>query len=140
MEKKLWLKGCGSGDLNDIQNSKFEQLGVPGFKKEDGFQSPFRNIAIHNMYLQTLMMIGIPGLLCLLTIVLLPLFYLKGLDNYLIFLAFFISGIMFMCQESVLQTQGGLVYYTFFSVIFWNVHYSNKVSKLCNAFDLPRVR
>lgn len=140
VEKKLWLKGCGSGDVSDIQNKEFEELGVPGFKESDGFQSPFHDIAIHNMYLQTLIMIGIPGLVCLLTIVLLPFFYLKNLENNLIFLVFFISAIMFMCQESVLQTQGGLVYYTFFSVIFWNYYYSNKIAKECNASKLILVK
>jgi hypothetical protein len=29
-----------------------------------------------------------------------------------------------MLQESVLQTQAGVLYYVFFWVIFWNIHYN----------------
>lgn len=133
IENRLWWKGCGNGDIKDLQNKKFKALGVPGFKKEDGFQSPLYDIAIHNMYLQTLMMIGIPGLICLLVIVILPFFYLKYFNNKFVFFVFFISAMLFMCQESVFQTQAGIIYYTFFSIVFWNYYYSNKNSNIISA-------
>ncbi|MDI3320264.1 O-antigen ligase family protein [Pinibacter soli] len=129
VEKNLWWKGCGNGDINDIQNEKYLQLGIPGFKKEDGFQSPLYNIAIHNMYLQTLEMIGIPGLICLILILALPFFSIRYVKNKGIFYIFQCTGILFMMQESVLQTQAGIVYFVFFSILFWNYYYLQKNNK-----------
>ncbi|MDH7463252.1 O-antigen ligase family protein [Chitinophagaceae bacterium 26-R-25] len=128
-ERNLWWKGCGNGDINDIQNEKLLQLGVPGFKKEDGFLSPLHDIYIHNMYLQTLEMIGIPGLICLLLILILPFFSIKYVKNKGTFYIFQSTGILFMMQESVLQIQAGVIYFTFFSIVFWSFYYSQKKPK-----------
>jgi hypothetical protein len=128
-EKNLWAIGCGNGDIEDIQNKKMLELGLPGFDDKTPWRSGLYNIAIHNMYLQTLMMIGIPGVFCLLCIVFLPFFYLKRMDNKFIFLVFHITAALFMCQESGLETQAGIIYYTFFSMVFWNYYYSQKNNK-----------
>jgi hypothetical protein len=128
-EKNLWWKGCGNGDINDIQNEKYKELGIPGFKKEDGFQSPLYNIAIHNMYLQTLEMIGIPGVICLFLILILPFFSIKYVKNKGTFYIFQATGMLFMMQESVLQTQAGIIYFSYFSIVFWSFYYSQKNQK-----------
>lgn len=128
-ERNLWWTGCGNGDINDIQNEKLLKLGVPGFKKEDGFVSDLHDIYIHNMYLQTLEMIGIPGLICLLLILILPLFSIKYVKNQGTFYIFQATGILFMMQESVLQIQAGVIYFTFFSIVFWSFCYSQKSQK-----------
>lgn len=128
-ERNLWWAGCGNGDINDIQNEKLLKLGVPGFKKEDGWISPLHDVYIHNMYLQTLEMIGIPGLICLLVILILPFFSIRYVKNKGTFYIFQSTGILFMMQESVLQIQAGVIYFTFFSIVFWSFCYSQKNHK-----------
>jgi O-antigen ligase len=132
-ERNLWWKGCGNGDINDIQNEKFVQLNVPGFRKDDRYESPLHSIYIHNMYLQSLEMIGIPGLLCLLLILILPFFSIKYVKNKGTFYIFQSTAILFMMQESVLQIQAGIIYFTFFSIVFWSFCYSQK-----NQKEMPR--
>ncbi len=124
VEKNLWWTGCGNGDIYDLQNQKMADLGVEELRNENRQKSPLYSIAIHNMYLQSLMMIGISGLIVLTMIVFVPFLFLKRIDYKFIFLAFHISAAMFMMQESVLQTQAGIVYYVLFSVIYWNFYYS----------------
>jgi hypothetical protein len=34
-----------------------------------------------------------------------------------------------MMQESALQTQAGIIYYCFFTQIFWNIYYTGDLGK-----------
>lgn len=124
-EHKLWWYGCGNGDFHDLQNGKMHDLGLPGFKDTDEKKSSLYNINLHNMYLQSLMMLGIPGLMCFLFIVVVPFFCFKRIENKTVFLVFQIVSALFMLQEAALQTQAGIIYFTFFSQIFWNLYYSS---------------
>lgn len=123
-EKNLWLTGCGNGSVHDIQNQKMKDLGLTEFQTEHPTTGLY-NMNLHNMYLQSLLMLGIPGLLCFLAIVIVPFFYMKRIDNNIVFVLFQIVASLFMLQEAALQTQAGIIYFTFFSQIFWNLYYSS---------------
>lgn len=124
-EKNLWLKGCGNGSAHDIQNRKMKALGIAEFQSpHPELETGLYNMNLHNMYLQSLLMLGIPGLLCFLAIVVAPFFCAKRIDNNIVFVLFQIVSALFMLQEAALQTQAGIVYFTFFSQIFWNLYYT----------------
>lgn len=123
-EHHLWWKGTGNGDYQRYQNQKMEEFGIRNIS-DPVYTSPLRDVNLHNMYMQSLIMLGIPGLFTFILISFLPLFTLVNLDNRKIFFLFHISIICFMMQEAALQTQAGVIYYTFFSAIFWNIKYND---------------
>lgn len=122
-EHKLWLTGAGNGDVTDLQNAKLKQYGFDTDVKDDNKTSEFYNINLHNMFLQVLLMIGLPGLLLYIILSLSPLFALRGMEFRHIFFIFHVSMLFFMFQEAILQTQAGIVYYSVFCMIFWNLKY-----------------
>jgi len=123
-EQNLWVKGCGNGSVHDIQNQKMKDLGLSAFQKPHP-DTALYNMNLHNMYLQSLLMLGIPGLLCFLLIIIAPFFCVKKIENKTVFILFQIVSALFMLQEAALQTQAGIIYFTFFSQIFWNLYYSS---------------
>lgn len=124
-EHNLWLKGAGNGDAVDLQNQKLEQHGFDIDAAKDNVRSEFYNINLHNMFFQVLMMIGIPGLLLYIIMVFSPLLALQGMEYRHIFFVFHVSMLFFMFQEAIFQTQAGIVFYSVFSMIFWNLKYKN---------------
>lgn len=126
-EKNLWWFGCGNGDAQAMQNAKLKEYGMRNIHEELALRSPFYNVNLHNMYLQTLMMTGIIGLIILLIFNLHPFFIYKKYPELVYFFPFHVSATFFMIQESMFQTQAGIAYYTLFSIIFYNIYY-NKVS------------
>lgn len=125
-ENKLWLTGCGNGDAQAMQNSKLKQYGIRNIHEELAERSPLYNINLHNMYLQTFIMVGITGLILLIIITLQPFFIYEKKLFFKIFIPFHVSAIFFMMQESMFQTQAGLAYYTYFSVIYYSYYYRYK--------------
>ena len=120
-EHDLWWAGCGNGDVSELQNKKIEAYGLDPIRRGD-----LQNVNLHNMCFQSLIMLGIPGLTCFLFIIILPFFYLKHIKyKYLFFIFNFVS-LLFMLQESAFQTQAGIIYYTFFSQVFWCFYFTNK--------------
>lgn len=127
-EHKLWIKGAGNGSIYALQNKKMDEYGVVGIYDEKN-RSPLYNINIHNMYLQTLMMLGVPGLLLFLFMVLSPLAYIWKNDYAaLSFLFHAIVGILFL-QESSLQTQAGVIFFSFFAMLIYNYCNTTKERK-----------
>ena len=124
-EHNLWLKGAGNGDAVDLQNQKLEQHGFDIDAAKDNVRSEFYNINLHNMFFQVLMMIGIPGLLLYIIMVFSPLLALRVMEYRHIFFVFHVSMLFFMFQEAIFQTQAGIVFYSVFSMIFWNLKYRN---------------
>jgi O-antigen ligase len=126
----LWLTGAGNGDVQDMQNQRMASYHVQNWDKSyfDN-SSTLWNLDLHNMYLETLLMIGIPGLVLFLLIMFNPLIYIKKTDYRAVFIIFFVVAILFMMQEASLQTQAGIIYYTFFAQIFWNIYYSAEQEK-----------
>jgi O-antigen ligase len=122
-EHNLWLTGAGNGDVHKLQNDKMAEYGIRNIYPVNTWRSPFYNANLHNMYLQILLMLGFIGLLTFILITFLPLFKLKDFIYGQVFLLFHLVAIFFMLQEAALQSQAGIIYYTFFSMIFWNISY-----------------
>lgn len=125
-----FLGGVGNGDAQSLVNAKMKKYGVRNIHEEVELRSPFYNANMHNMYLQSLLMVGITGLILLLLITLFPYFTYRHMNFMPWFYAFHISSMFFMIQESMLQTQAGLIFYTLFSVIYFNLYYSHKDVKI----------
>jgi len=124
-EYKLWEKGAGNGSVNILQNKKMAELGITDIYNEKN-RSLLYNINLHNMYLEILVMLGIPGLVILSLILLSPFSYIKQFDYIDILLTFNLSMIVLMMQEACFQTQAGIVFYTFFSMVVYNYVCSKK--------------
>lgn len=118
-ENHLWLVGAGNGSIYALQNKKLAEYGISDIDNIKN-RSPLYNINLHNMYMQVLMMLGIFGLLLFLIIVLSPLSYIRTYNNKSLLAAFNLAIAILMLQESSLQTQAGIVYYTFFSMLFYS--------------------
>ncbi len=116
--RHLWLKGTGNGDVHYIQNDQIRLHGVPDMHEADP-RSELYNVNLHNMYLQTLVTLGLPGLILFLMIAFGPLYFLHRSEGGYFFGLFHLVSILFMMQESALQTQAGVIFYSFFSALFW---------------------
>lgn len=125
-EHNLWLTGAGNGDAQALQNQKMTEYGLRHVDKpgEWGY-SPFRNANLHNMFLQSLLMVGIFGALLISIMVLSPIFNIRKTKAKGIFLIFHVSAFFYMTQEAAFQTQGGVVFYSFFCILFWNSIYED---------------
>ncbi len=126
-EKRAWLTGVGNGDVHLSLVAKMREYKVQNIDNPDISKRPgFHNANLHNMFIQTLVMIGIPGLVIILIISISPFFFMHKVRPYQPFLVFHITSILFMMQEAVLQTQAGIFFYIFISSIFWNLYYTQK--------------
>lgn len=126
-ERQAWLTGVGNGDVHELLTQKMADYHVKDVNNEDESLRPgFYHANLHNMFVQTFVMIGIPGLLLFLVITIMPVFYIHKITPYQPFLIFHITSILFMMQEAVLQTQAGIIFYIFISSIFWNLYYRDK--------------
>src|SRR5690606_134886 len=116
----------GNGDVHLALNNKMHEYNVPGIESENQEKPGFYNANLHNMYIQTLVMLGIPWLISFLLLVLSPLIYIYNVYPDQPFLIFHGTSLIFMMQEAVLQTQAGIVFYILISTIFWNLYYTQK--------------
>lgn len=124
-EKNLWLTGGGNGDTRTLMNEKLKEHGFRNIHPDAALRSPFYNINLHNMFLQSLLMIGLPGLILFMIMVIAPFVRInKKTIHKGLFIIFHITAILFFMQEAALQTQAGIIYYAFFATIFWNLNYS----------------
>lgn len=121
-----YLAGVGNGDAQSLINAKMKEYGVRNIHEDLALRSPLYNANMHNMYLQSLLMVGIFGLALLIIITFYPYLAIRHLISMPWFYAFHVSIMFFMIQESMLQTQAGLLYYTLFSVIYFNLYYNSK--------------
>jgi len=118
-ENNLWWKGAGNGSVNMLQNKKMAEYGVTDIYNKEN-RSLLYNINLHNMYLETLIMLGIPGLILLLLIIFAPFIYVKYFEYKNILFIFNFSFLILMLQEASLQTQAGIIFYTLFSMLIYN--------------------
>lgn len=132
-EHNLWWYGCGNGDVKTLQTEKvYKDYASKGYDLT--YTANLGNYDMHNMYLQALYMLGIPGLLLLVWLVFTPFFYINRLSLLTRpFWVFHISSVFFMAQEAILQTQVGIVPYTFFTMLFWAMVNKKITSPLLQA-------
>jgi len=112
-----WVLGCGIGDAKNVLDNT---LCDTSFHYK-GFYNicSLKGLYVHNMYLQTLLTIGIMGLAVLILILWFGITTSIKQKHYTI-LSFYLLAAFFMLQESVLQNQAGIVYMSFFSCLFFN--------------------
>ena len=115
----LWLKGAGNGDVHKLQNERIAAHGIIGMEENSKPRSSLYKVNLHNMYFESLIMFGIPGLFVFILIAFGPLFYLHRSSTSYLFALFHITAVFFMVQESALQTQAGVIFYAFFSAVLW---------------------
>jgi O-antigen ligase len=128
-EHDLWWKGAGNGGVYELQNKKMSEYGIEDIYNEKE-RSVLFNVNLHNMYLQSLMMLGVGGLLVFVLLILSPLAYVRRFDNKMVLFIFGFVMAVLMMQESSLQTQAGVVFYTLFSMIFCNYAYTRRREQL----------
>lgn len=130
-DNNAWLTGLGNGDVHNTLREKMRSYKVQNIDNPDETKRPgFANANLHNMFIQTLVMIGIPGLLVLLWAVVFPVFYMHKVAPFQPFLVFHITSILFMMQEAVLQTQAGIFFYMLILSMFWGMYYNEKKVKI----------
>jgi O-antigen ligase len=116
-----YLFGVGTGDVKDALNNEY--------KKQTIAELGEKKLNAHNQYLQTFIALGIPGILSLLTLLSFIAYHTwinRMLDGTLltIIIAF---NLLF---ESMLETQAGVIFITFFlmyyySLVTQNVRFKN---------------
>ncbi len=115
-EKGHWLSGTGVGDTQDELNKEFLKHHL--YMGDPAINDPgYWNYNFHNQYLQTMVQLGLGGLIILIVIILVP-FFIKTFTYKSLFLLFNSIFGCFMLTESALEAQHGIVYFVFFSVLF----------------------
>lgn len=109
--------GCGNGDVRKNQFESIERY--RNNLHENNLQAEIWRFNVHNMYIQVLYMLGIPGLLVFLVILFQPMFWKSvGDDMYTLFgKVYTLVAAAYMMIESALQTQAGIIFFCSFSCI-----------------------
>jgi len=113
--KENFILGVGTGDGQDY-------LQVCYVEKD--FWGQLLRYNSHNQYMQTGLSVGILGILCFLSCIIIPAVISFRQKNYLYFI--FICLFSFCClTESMLETHKGTVFYTLFNSLFafYSLHY-----------------
>lgn len=114
-----WLLGTGTGDVLRYQKERMHELGIRDVYSKE-YPSPYAGISLHNMYVQSLVMLGIAGFLLMCYLAFWPLGLRRRWPGRLPLLLIMGISAAFMFQESALQTQAGVVFYVFFSILLYN--------------------
>ena len=105
-----FLFGVGTGDVANALMEKYEEKGITlGVEQR---------LNAHNQFLQIWLAIGIPGLITLLLMLLLPAWQAFRRYNLVYFLFLFIMAFNFIF-ESMLEAQSGVVFYAFFNMFLF---------------------
>lgn len=103
--------GVGVGDIRDELTKKYKEIGIVTIQ-DSGFDS-------HQQYLQTFASLGIIGLLSLLFVFFQ--FFKEGIRNKNFYLfGFGLLYLFFGFTESMLETQAGIVFFTFCALFFYS--------------------
>jgi O-antigen ligase len=106
-----------------------KQFGVKNFYDEKN-RSPLYNVNVHNMFLQTLEELGLPGLILLVAILFSFIAMLRGSELKEITTILYMTMTALMMQESSFETQAGIVFFSFFAMALYNYYCNAKTSLL----------
>ncbi len=119
--KRNWLIGVGTGDLKEELVKQYQA---------NNFQYGVENrFSPHNQYLHTGVILGVVGITLLLCCLLLPL-RLAILQRNWLYICFQVIIILNAITESILERQNGIIFYAFFSVLFYRQSISNPKDEL----------
>ena len=107
------LLGVGTGDIRDELSSKYRAKGIKTIQ-DKGFDS-------HQQYLQTFASLGVFGFVCLLSIFFL-LFYQSVKHKQFVLFGFTLLYFIFGLTESMLETQAGIIFFTFFGLLLYSIN------------------
>jgi O-antigen ligase len=124
--KENFLFGVGTGDVKTELIKKYEEKGILQALKE--------NLNAHNQYLQTFIALGFVGFILLMSCLIFTATHAFNQGNILILL-FIVLFAFHILVESMLERQGGVVFFTFFYSFFLSKLQGKKFS----GFELPEV-
>ncbi|MCX7862805.1 MAG: O-antigen ligase family protein [Bacteroidales bacterium] len=104
-----WLLGVGCGDIKDVLLSEYAKRNMQGAIE--------KKLNLHNQYLETWLSVGIMGLLLLLFLIIYPL-YKAICSKNLMWMLFIITIATNFLAESMLNTQAGVIFITYFYFFF----------------------
>ncbi len=107
--KEHWLYGVGTGDMNIAFAQEYDKMHSL-LKKQWRLRS-------HNQFLSITVGFGIFGLLWFLFVLVYP-FTFKRVRKDFYYFVFFIIFLLSMTNEDTIESQAGLTFYVFFSVLF----------------------
>lgn len=106
-----WLTGVGTGDVKDALLEQY---------RSDHLDQVLKlKLNAHNQYIQTLVALGVPGLLLLAAMFLLPWLRSLGMHDWVYFSFLTMTAISFLF-ESMLETQAGVVFYALFNAVLFS--------------------
>ncbi len=111
--KTHWLFGVGCGDIKDVLINEYEKRNMHGAVE--------KKLNLHNQYIETWLSLGIFGLLMLLTILFLP-FVIAFKQKNVSWLLFIMLIAGNFITESMLNTQAGVIFITYFYYFFYVEH------------------
>ncbi len=119
--KRNWLIGVGTGDIKEELVKQYQA---------NNFQYGVENrFSPHNQYLHTAVILGGVGITLLMCCLLLPLRLAIQQRNW-IYICFLVIIILNAITESILERQNGIIFYAFFSVLFYKQSISNPKHEL----------
>lgn len=105
------LLGVGTGDVQDSLQQAYEN-------RKFYFASRYNRYNLHNQYLQMLAAFGIYGLVILLMVMVVPVVCLRSGPFYRMRLIFLLLFFLICFTEVILDTNKGIIWYSFFNSIF----------------------
>lgn len=103
----LWM-GVGSGNAQEVLNAQYAENGFT-----TGVEERYN---AHNAYLQVLVETGLPGLIVFLSF-LIACLWLAWKDRNYLWIAFLLLYMINITTESMLKTQSGVVFFSFFNAL-----------------------
>ncbi len=113
--KEHLLAGAGAGDIKD-------EL-IAGYERDNIIEAKEKHFNVHNQFLETFIGQGLIGLIMLVLIILIPLYFSFKNKNYLLFFFILIIGLNFVF-ESMLNTISGVVFFAFFYSMLVFIEYN----------------
>jgi O-antigen ligase len=107
-----FLAGVGTGDVKANMLEKYREKEMPNALRLE--------LNAHNQYLQTMLALGVIGLVVLMLSLVLPALYSIEHRHYLYLAFLFLAGFNFLF-ESMLETQAGVVFYAFFNAYLFAI-------------------
>lgn len=122
--KERPLFGYGTGDVSNVLTERYNEKGFYDLAK--------KHLNSHNQFIQILIGSGVVGLLYFLILIGVPFKNNLSSPQLLIYLLFLVLIILNFMTESMLETQSGVIFFSFFITIFYTISNpkETKISKV----------
>jgi len=107
------LIGVGTGDVKDELIRKYKEKNI-----EHALELKLND---HNQYLQTFITLGLPGIVTLLLMLIIPIISALR-HSYFLYFFFLLLFMINIFTESMFETQAGVVWYAFFNIILFTAN------------------